>query len=580
MPDLLSQIYFPADVRTLAKSQLPQLCEEIRQFIIDSVSTHGGHFGAGLGVVELTVALHYVFNTPNDRLIWDVGHQAYAHKIITGRRLKFHTNRKWGGLSGFPQRSESDYDAFGTGHASTSISAALGMAIASRQKAEKRWHLAVIGDGALTGGLAFEALNQAATEKLPLLIVINDNAMSIDPNVGGLQEHLNQLKAGLREGPNLFENLGLRYEGPLDGHDVNLLVDHLSMLKQQEGPIVLHLKTTKGKGYTPAEQAQTQWHATGAFDKIKGYADVSPTQTGPRFQDVFGHTLLELAQNNDKLVGITPAMPSGSSMSILQQALPQRAFDVGIAEAHAVSLAAGMASEGLKPFCAIYSTFLQRAYDQLIHDVALQNLPVVFCIDRAGLVGADGPTHHGAFDLAYLRCIPNMVVAAAANERELRHLMFTAATYTDGPFAIRYPRGNGFDQAWKQEMQYIPPGTSNWLKTGEEVLVISIGTMARAVSEALKDTPFAHVDLRYVKPLDENMLQEALLFPKIITVEDGCINGGAGSAIGEWLLAHGYSGKFKTLGLPDAFLPHGSQSELYAHCGLDMANIRKKVLHF
>jgi 1-deoxy-D-xylulose-5-phosphate synthase len=578
--NLLSRIEWPADLRLLWPEQLPQLAGELRQFLIDAVSAQGGHFGAGLGVVELTVALHYAFDTPNDRLIWDVGHQAYAHKMLTGRRAAFQSNRRWQGLSGFPSRSESIYDAFGTGHASTSISAALGMAIAARQKGlNQRWHLAVIGDGALTGGMAFEALNQAATEQVNLLIVLNDNAMSIDPNVGGLQEHLNALRVAAVARTSIFETMGIPYAGPVNGHDLPALLEAFEQAKKQGGVQLLHVVTTKGKGFAPAEAQQTHWHATGLFDKISGTRQAEKPQLGPKYQDVFGHSLLELAQQFPNIVGITPAMPSGSSMLIMQEALPARCFDVGIAEAHAVTLAAGMAAEGLKPFCAIYSTFLQRAYDQLIHDVALQQLPVVFCIDRAGLVGADGPTHHGAFDLAYLRCIPNLIVAAPRNEVQLRNLLFTAAQYEAGPIAIRYPRGNGQNAAWQQPFKTVTLGKAEWLKTGGSTLVISVGPLAEQVQLAVADLQdVAHVDLRFVKPLDTEMLTAALQYTHVLTVEDGCVAGGAGSAVGEWLLSNGFKGRFQCLGLPDTFVPHGSPDELYRFCGLDAEGI-KKALH-
>ena len=567
----------PEDLRALHMADLPAVAEALRAFLIHTVSENGGHFGAGLGVVELTVALHYVFDTPNDSLVWDVGHQAYAHKILTGRAAHFHTNRKYGGLSGFPSRAESAYDAFGTGHASTSISAALGMALAARAQGKtEQQHIAVIGDGALTGGLAYEALNQAATEKVNLLVVLNDNAMSIDPNVGGMQQHLNKLRQSASERPSLFEKLGLPYFGPVDGHDLPALLQALHAAKARGGVQLLHVLTTKGKGFAPAEAEQTHWHATGQFDKISGTRQPEKPQAGPKYQDVFGHTLLELARADARVLGITPAMPSGSSMLILQEALPERAFDVGIAEAHAVTLAAGMATQGMRPFCAIYSTFLQRAYDQLIHDVALQNLPVVFCIDRAGLVGADGPTHHGAFDLAYLRCIPNLVVAAPRNESELRNLLFTALQH-NGPFAIRYPRGNGRDALWQQPMEVLEIGQAAWLKQGEHTLVISVGTLAAPVEQALHDTAFAHADLRFVKPLDQNLLQDALAFERVVVVEDGCIQGGAGSAVGEWLLANGYKGAFQSLGLPDRFVAHGSPAELYAEVGLDVTGLRKAL---
>lgn len=565
----------PDELRQLPEQALRGVVQAVRDFLIDTVSENGGHFGAGLGVVELTVALHYVFDTPRDPLIWDVGHQAYAHKILTGRAEAFHTNRKWEGLSGFPSRAESEFDAFGTGHASTSISAALGMAIAARTLGKtNQQHIAVIGDGALTGGLAYEALNQAAIEKVNLLVVLNDNAMSIDPNVGGMQQHLNKLRQSANERPSLFEKLGIPYFGPVDGHDLSALLEALKAAKARGGVQLLHVLTTKGKGFAPAEAEQTHWHATGQFDKISGTRQPEKPQSGPKFQDVFGHTLLELARLDARVLGITPAMPSGSSMLILQEALPERAFDVGIAEAHAVTLAAGMATQGMRPFCAIYSTFLQRAYDQLIHDVALQNLPVVFCIDRAGLVGADGPTHHGAFDLAYLRCIPNLVVAAPRNERELRNLLFTALQH-DGPFAIRYPRGNGSDPDWRQPLEALEMGRGEWLKTGEHTLVFSVGTLSATVTQTLEETSFAHADLRFIKPLDEALLQAALGFERVVVVEDGCVSGGAGSAVGEWLLANGYKGTFVSLGLPDRFIPHGSPAALYAEVGLDVTGLRK-----
>ncbi len=577
MPSTASIPANPQALRALAPHDLPRVATLVRDFLIHTVSENGGHFGAGLGVVELTVALHYIFDIPNDPLVWDVGHQAYAHKILTGRAEHFHTNRKYGGLSGFPSRAESAYDAFGTGHASTSISAALGMALAARSQGKtQQQHIAVIGDGALTGGLAYEALNQAATEKVNLLVVLNDNAMSIDPNVGGMQQHLNRLRQSSDERPSVFEKLGVPYFGPVDGHDLPALLEALQAAKSRGGAQLLHVLTTKGKGFAPAEAEQTHWHATGQFDKISGTRQPEKPQAGPKYQDVFGHTLLDLARSDARVLGITPAMPSGSSMLILQEALPERAFDVGIAEAHAVTLAAGMATQGMRPFCAIYSTFLQRAYDQLIHDVALQNLPVVFCIDRAGLVGADGPTHHGAFDLAYLRCIPNLVVAAPRNERELRNLMFTALQH-DGPFAIRYPRGNGSDAHWQQPMEALGIGQATWLKQGEHTLVISVGTLAATVDQALHDTAFAHADLRFVKPLDQKLMQDALAYERVVVVEDGCLQGGAGSAVGEWLLANGYKGAFQSLGLPDRFVAHGSPAELYAELGLDVAGLWKAL---
>lgn len=573
---LLQTIDDPAQLRQLGRDQLPQLAEELRHFLLDAVSRYGGHLGASLGTVELTLALHYSFNTPHDRLIWDVGHQAYGHKVITGRRNQFHTNRQLGGISGFPVRQESPYDAFGTGHASTSIGAALGMALAARNEAPQRHHIALIGDGALTGGMAFEALNQAATEAVNLLVVVNDNAMSIDPNVGGLLRQLEQLRNGTHQGPNWFENLGLKYSGPIDGHDTDALLDAFADYRRQGGVAVLHVVTVKGKGYPQAESDQVRWHAPGLFDKLSGNLHPVAPSPGPKYQDVFGQTLLELAEIEPKLFAITPAMPSGSGLVEFMQRYPERSRDVGIAEQHAVTLAAGLASEGWKPYCAIYSTFLQRAYDQLIHDVALQQLPVVFCIDRAGLVGADGATHHGAFDLAYLRCIPHLVVAAARNERELRNLLYTAL-FHNGPMAIRYPRGNGNDPHWQQTLERLELGRGVWLKAGEHTLVLSVGPLADTVQEALEGTPYAHADLRFVKPLDEQLLESALAFSRVVVVEDGCISGGAGSAVGEWLLAHGYRGTFKNIGLPDQFVPHGSPAALYQRLGLDVAGIRRAL---
>ncbi len=573
---LLQTIDDPAQLRQLRRDQLPQLAEELRHFLLDAVSRYGGHLGASLGTVELTLALHYCFNTPHDRLIWDVGHQAYGHKVLTGRRDSFHTNRQLDGISGFPVRQESPYDAFGTGHASTSIGAALGMALAARSLTPQRHHIALIGDGALTGGMAFEALNQAATEDVNLLVVVNDNAMSIDPNVGGLLRQLEQLRTGSHQGPNWFENMGLNYSGPIDGHDTDALLDAFANYQRVGGVAVLHVVTVKGKGYPQAESDQVRWHAPGLFDKLSGNLHPVKPAPGPKYQDVFGQTLLELAEIAPKLFAITPAMPSGSGLVAFMEKYPERSRDVGIAEQHAVTLAAGFAAEGWKPYCAIYSTFLQRAYDQLIHDVALQQLPVVFCIDRAGLVGADGATHHGAFDLAYLRCIPHMVVAAPRNERELRNMLYTAL-FHNGPMAIRYPRGNGNDPAWQQDFEQLELGRGVWLKEGEHTLVLSVGTMADTVQEALQGSPYAHADMRYVKPLDEELLQAARSFARVVVVEDGCISGGAGSAVGEWLLAHNYPGRFLSLGLPDRFVPHASTQELYQQLGLDVEGIRKSL---
>lgn len=620
---LLAQINSPDDLKKFGKDQLVQISEELRQFIIDDVSVYGGHFGAGLGVVELTVALHYVLNTPDDQLVWDVGHQAYGHKILTGRREVFHTNRIYKGISGFPKRKESEYDAFGVGHSSTSISAALGMAAASKYKGEhKRQHVAVIGDGALTGGMAFEAMNHAGVSDTNMLIILNDNCMSIDPNVGALKQYLTDittsqtynkvkdevwnllgkiskfgfsaqdvaskvegaLKSALLKQSNLFESLNLRYFGPVDGHDVNHLVEVLSDLKHIPGPKILHCITVKGKGYPLAEKDQTKWHAPGKFDKITGEIakKVYDTPQPPKYQDVFGHTLVELAEKDDTIMGITPAMPSGSSMNIMMKAMPDRAFDVGIAEQHAVTFAAGLAVQGLKPFCNIYSSFMQRAYDQVIHDVCLQELPVIFCLDRAGFAGADGPTHHGAYDLAYFRCIPNLVVSAPMDEEELRNLMYSASKY-NGPYSIRYPRGQGVMPDWRKPMREIPLGQGRIIKEGEDIAILTIGHIGNYVVEAASTLEKeglnpAHYDMRFVKPLDEAMLHEVFTrFKKVITVEDGCLMGGFGSAVLEWMVDHGYSSQVKRLGIPDRVVEHGEQIQLHAECGFDPEGIAKAV---
>lgn len=611
---LLEKVIFPSDLRKLSSEELPQFCDELRQYIIDIVSKKGGHFGASLGVVELTVALHYVFNTPHDRLVWDVGHQAYGHKLITGRRAEFHTNRLYKGLSGFPKRSESEYDTFGVGHSSTSISAALGMAVASRLKKEKnRQHIAVIGDGAMTGGMAFEGLNHAGVENTNLLVVLNDNCMSIDPNVGALKEYLTDIaashtynkmkdevwnllgkismfgptareivskveggiKAALLNQSNLFEAMKFRYFGPIDGHNVEHLVKVLTDLKDIHGPKILHCVTVKGKGYKLAEEDQTLWHSPGLFNKETGEIIKVKTEKPqpPKYQDVFGHTIVELAEKNPKIVGITPAMPSGCSLNIMMKAMPDRAFDVGIAEQHAVTFSAGLATQGLIPFCNIYSTFMQRAYDQVIHDVALQKLNVVFCLDRGGLAGADGPTHHGAFDIAYFRCIPNMIVSAPMNEEELRNLMFTAQQDNMGPFSIRYPRGNGVMPDWKKPFQLIEIGKGRKLKDGEDVAVLSIGHIGNHAANAIKELDTygisaAHYDMRFAKPLDEKLLHEVFTkFTKVITVEDGCLAGGMGSAVIEFMSDHDYNAQVKRLGIPDRFIEHGTQIELYKECG-------------
>ena len=620
---LLSGINSPDDLKKLNKNQLVQVCDELRQFIVDCVSVHGGHFGASLGVVELTVALHYVFNTPDDQLVWDVGHQAYGHKILTGRRQVFHTNRKYGGISGFPKRSESVYDTFGVGHSSTSISATLGMAIASKYKGEEhRRHIAVIGDGAMTAGLPFEALNHAGVTNANVLIILNDNNMSIDPNVGGLKEYLtdittshsynrfrddvwkvlgklptkdfqrlaSKIEAGLKgvvsKSSNLFEALGLRYFGPIDGHNVLKLAETLKGLNDIPGPKLLHIKTVKGKGFDLAEKDQTLWHAPGTFDKITGKINkkIVTIPEPPKYQDVFGHTIIELAEKNPLIMGITPAMPSGSSLKFMMDLMPDRAIDVGIAEQHAVTLSAGMATQGLKVFCNIYSSFMQRAYDMVIHDVAIQKLPVVFCLDRAGLVGDDGPTHHGAYDIAFMRCIPNMIVAAPMNESELRNMMYTAQLpEIDAPYTIRYPRGQGVMPQWRTPFEKIETGTGRKICDGQEVAILTIGHPGNFAVAACKmlaeDDLFpAHYDMRFVKPLDELMLHEvAQRYNKIITVEDGTVVGGFGSAILEFMAANNYTPEVKILGIPDRIVEHGKPEELHRECGYDAKAIADAV---
>lgn len=599
---LLKTINTPEDLRKLDKTQLPRVIKELRQYIIDVVSAYGGHFASSLGVVELTVALHYVFNTPYDQLVWDVGHQAYGHKILTGRRDAFPTNRRYKGISGFPKRSESKYDAFGAGHSSTSISAALGMAMASHYKGEfDRQHIAVIGDGALSAGLAFEGLNNAGIEKTNLLIILNDNNMSIDPGVGAMKDYLadvrfsstdpesqkdslsaNEKLPGGEKGTNFFQSLDLQYFGPVDGHDVFKLIEILDNLKNVSGPKLLHIKTIKGKGYPAAEQNQTRWHSTGAFDKITGelFRKKSDQPQPPKYQDVFGRTIIELAEKNKKIIGITPAMPSGSSLKYMMEKMPDRAFDVGICEQHAVTLSAGMATRGLKVFCNIYSTFMQRGYDQVIHDVALQDLPVIFCLDRAGLVGEDGPTHHGAFDMVYMRCIPNMIVSAPMNESELRNLMYTAQLdSTIHPFVIRYPRGRGVMVDWKTKMEEIKTGTGRKLKGGKDVAVLTIGHPGNFAAEAIRMVEKeglnpAHYDMRFIKPLDEKLLREIFSkFNKIITVEDGTVTGGFGSAILEFMNSNGYKAEVKILGIPDSFIEQGTPAELYDEVGIDPVHI-------
>ena len=614
---LLKQINSPDDLKKLGKEELYKVCDELRQYIIDVVSIHGGHFGASLGVVELSVALHYVYNTPYDQLVWDVGHQAYGHKILTGRRDNFPTNRKYGGLSGFPKRSESEYDAFGVGHSSTSISAALGMAIAAKHKGEHdKKSVAVIGDGSMTAGMAFEAMNHAGVADADLLVILNDNNMSIDPNVGSLREYLtdittshtynkikddiwntlgklpvggnfsreiaskleHSIKGFISKSSNLFESMKMRYFGPIDGHNITKLVDTLKDLKDIPGPKLLHIITTKGKGYALAEKDQTKWHAPGLFDKVTGeiYKKTFDTPQPPKYQDVFGKTIIELAKKNDKIFGITPAMPSGSSLKFMMDEMPDRAIDVGICEQHAVTLSAGMATQGLKVFCNIYSSFMQRAYDQVVHDVAIQKLPVIFCLDRAGLVGDDGPTHHGVYDIAYMRCIPNMIVASPMNEAELRDLMYTAQLESNKlPFVIRYPRGEGVMPEWKTEMKEIEIGKGRKIKDGKEIAILSFGHPGNFAAAAIRNlrtegiTP-AHYDLRFVKPLDEVMLHEVFAnYDKIITVEDGTIVGGVGSAILEFMAKHNYKATVKILGIPDRIVEHGSQKELHRECNYD-----------
>jgi 1-deoxy-D-xylulose-5-phosphate synthase len=616
---ILQQVTYPSDIKKLSIDELNQLCSELREFIIDEVSANPGHFGASLGVVELTVALHHVFNTPEDVLIWDVGHQAYGHKILTGRKDVFHTNRKYKGISGFPRMSESEYDSFGTGHASTSISAALGIAVADGLKGVRRNVIAVIGDGSLTGGMAFEGLNNAGIAKTDILVILNDNNIAIDPNTGALKEYMvdittsrtynrmkneiwqllgkinkiaphardyaqkleNGLKSILLRQSNLFESLNFRYFGPVDGHDLFHLVKILSDLKQIRGPKVLHVLTKKGKGFLKAEQNQTTFHAPGKFDRKTGKLIKTPSKKSepPLYQDVFGHTLLELARLNESIVGITPAMPSGCSMKIMMDILPDRIFDVGIAEQHAVTFSAGLATQGMIPFCNIYSSFLQRAYDQIIHDVAIQKLPVILCLDRSGLVGQDGPTHHGVFDLAYLRSIPGIIISAPMNEVELRNLMYTAQLAKRGPFAIRYPRGRGVFTEWRKPFEEIPIGKSRVISRGKDIAILSIGHTGNFVVEAnerlkAENIDVEHIDMRFVKPLDEECLHTIFKsFRQIITIEDGTIVGGFGSAVLEFMNENGYQSNVKRLGVPDHFIEQGTQQELYSECGFDADSI-------
>ncbi len=579
LKNLLKHINSVSDLRQLTAGDLPQLAKELRQFIIEIVAAKEGHLGASLGVVELTIALHYVFNTPDDLLIWDVGHQAYGHKILTGRKAEFHTNRQFNGLSGFPKREESVFDAFGTGHSSTSISAALGMAIASQLKGENRQHIAVIGDASIASGMAFEGLNHAGVTTANLLVILNDNAIGIDPSVGALKQYLTNVKKGTQKQDNIFEALNFEYSGPVDGHDMEALIKELERLKTIEGPKFLHIITTKGKGLKQAETDQVKYHAPGKFDANTGdIISKNSADFPPKYQDVFGWTLVELARENKAIVGITPAMPTGSSLKYMMDALPERAFDVGIAEQHAVTLAAGMATQGLIPFCNIYSTFLQRAYDQIIHDVALQNLPVIFCIDRAGLVGEDGATHHGVFDLAYLRCIPNLIIVAPRNEKELRNIMYTAQKGLKHPIAIRYPRGRGKTPDWKSEFTSIEIGTGVQLKQGGEVAILSLGAISSTVSEAIDGLNCAHYDMRFVKPLDEPLLHTIFkTYSTLITLEDGVINGGFGSAVLEFAAAHHYKNDVILKGIPDEFIEHGPINTLFETLELDTESLKRFI---
>ncbi|MGM9824491.1 MAG: 1-deoxy-D-xylulose-5-phosphate synthase [Muribaculaceae bacterium] len=621
---LLSQIDSPVDLRALPVESLPQVCSELRRFLIESLSVNPGHFASSMGAVDFTVALHYVFNTPYDRIVWDVGHQAYGHKVLTGRRDAFENNRKMNGLSGFPNPKESEYDAFIAGHASNSISAALGMSIAAQLQGDKdRNVVAVIGDASISGGLAFEAMNNASINKNNLIIVLNDNDMAIDECVGAFGEYMshlntsrkyndmkmkvyeycvrhklinehgrglilrfsNSVKALLANRQNIFEGLNIRYFGPFDGHDVAKLVDVFNDIKDMRGPRIVHLRTRKGKGFAPAEKDPTTWHAPGKFNKDTGEILSKPSdQPHPlKFQDVFGKTIVELAQADEKVVGITAAMPTGCSLTFLQEAFPKRAFDVGIAEEHAVTFAGGLAKDGLKPYCCIYSSFLQRAYDEIIHDVALQNLPVVFCIDRAGLVGEDGATHHGAFDLAYLNCIPNMIVSSPIDEHSLRNLLYTSNQVEHGPFAIRYPRGGGKLVDWHNDMQVLPIGKGRKLSSGERVAVLSIGPFGSDVAEAVaklrsEGVNVAHYDMIFLKPIDEAILEEVgKLYPTVITVEDGTIRGGLGSTVVDWFNDHGYSTRVYKMGIPDEFICQGTVAQLRDYCGIGKGEIKNRI---
>ena len=618
--ELLDQIIYPSDLRKLPVEQLPEVCKELRENIIEEVSVNPGHFASSLGVVELTVALHYVYNTPEDRIVWDVGHQAYGHKILTGRRDRFCTNRKLGGIRPFPSPDESEYDTFTCGHASNSISAALGMAVAARKSENTDRHVvAVIGDGAMSGGLAFEGLNNVSSTPNDLLIILNDNDMSIDRAVGGMESYLlnldtnatynklrfkasqwlhskgylneerrkgiirlnNAIKSALSHQQNIFEGMNIRYFGPFDGHDINNVVRILSQLKDMKGPKLLHLHTTKGKGYKPAEEAATIWHAPGKFNPATGERIVADTSNEPpKFQDVFGHTLLELAENNPRIVGVTPAMPTGCSMNIMMKEMPDRVFDVGIAEGHAVTFSGGMAKDGLQPFCNIYSAFAQRAYDNIIHDLAILNLPVVLCLDRAGIVGPDGPTHHGIFDMAAMRPIPNLTIASPMDEHELRRLMFTAQLPNKGTFVIRYPRGQGQLVDWKCPLEEVEVGTGRRMREGKSVAVLSIGPIGTSVEQAIDESnlDIAHYDMRFLKPLDNKLLQEVgEQFKTIITVEDGSRDGGMGSAVLEWMADHGYTPRVIRLGIADNFVEHGTVEQLYEACGISKEAIKKVI---
>jgi 1-deoxy-D-xylulose-5-phosphate synthase len=581
---ILDSITDPDQLRKLAPSDLPKLASELREYIIEIVSTKEGHLGASLGVIELTIALHYVFNTPEDRLIWDVGHQAYGHKILTGRKAQFETNRQLHGLSGFPKREESTYDTFGTGHSSTSISAILGMAIASKLKDDTtRQHVAVIGDASIASGMAFEGLNHAGVTDANILIILNDNAIGIDPSVGALKKYLTNVKKGTAKDENIFECLNMAYSGPIDGHDLDCLVQELERLKSVSGPKLLHIITTKGKGLKKAEENQVVYHAPGKFDKSTGELhEKSKIPQPPKFQDVFGKTIVDLAQNNKKIIGITPAMPTGSSLRYMMDTFPERAFDVGIAEQHAVTFAAGMATEGMIPYCNIYSTFLQRAYDQVIHDVALQNLPVIFCLDRAGLVGEDGPTHHGVFDIAYLRCIPNLIVFAPRNAIQLRDIMYTAQLGLNQPIAIRYPRGRGLLLDWEKPYSKLEIGISFELKKGNKIAVLTTGHLGSMISEIIgeleNDPRIGHYDFPFIKPLDKTRLRSIFAnYEQLITLEDGCVTGGFGSAVLEFINKENITINCKIFGIPDQFITHGPVKDLYRIAGIDKDMVKSYI---